>query len=97
MAKTGFFTIEVVFFALSTHFGQHEDQSQIDISDEETWVTHVHVDEVDQLVTMTFIFSLDALLKILLEDFNSLIFFPEVHAKISKKQLAIFKLLLKSQ
>ena len=65
IAKTRFFTVEWVLFALSTHFGQHEDQSQIDIFDEETWVTHGHVDKVDQLVTMTFIFSLDALLKIL--------------------------------
>ena len=57
---------DLIFFALSTHFGQDEDESQIDLSDRETWVVHVHVDEVDQMLTIILIFSLDALFTILL-------------------------------
>ena len=38
--NNGFFMSDLVFFALSTHFGQDEDESQIDISDTETWVVH---------------------------------------------------------
>ena len=63
--KTIFITLDWDFLALSTHFGHHQDQSQTDISDEESWVTHAHVNDVDQSFTMMFIFSLDPPLKIL--------------------------------
>ena len=63
--KICFFSNGWDFLALSTHFGQDEDQRQIDLCDKVSWTTHAHVNEVDQILTMNFLFSLDALLKIL--------------------------------
>ena len=43
MVRFVFYTMFQEIFALSTHFEQHDDQSEIDLSDEATNVTHVQL------------------------------------------------------
>ena len=51
--------------ALSTHFSQHQDQVENDLSDEESWVTHAHLDQLHHLCTGNFLFAFVSPLKIL--------------------------------
>ena len=59
-----FFLFDYHFFALSSHLAKHYHQSQIHLSDEESWVTHPHLDTMSSFYNMSFLLPIFVSLRI---------------------------------